>query len=205
MLQVNPANCKHAFFFASSRLWWRFPVTVSAAWLVVRIFGCMPPIQDEGTWPAFTYLICAEASKFSVLWTSATRSTYLVVVVLMTLFKRYLDPVTMSTRMPLITHSSAYYFFQPIACPIPAWCSVQCTAMVGFGVLNRASSSTENDSYSPQALTSGRLCSVGSVEVCPFSNHLLISCFCFLALSIINMLMMFVAPVSSLHVFHVEC
>ncbi|EJF63557.1 hypothetical protein DICSQDRAFT_167621 [Dichomitus squalens LYAD-421 SS1] len=51
----------------------------SAAELVVRIFGCMPPIQDEGTWPAFTYLICAET-----------------MVVIMTLFKRYLDPVALN-------------------------------------------------------------------------------------------------------------
>ncbi|TBU29436.1 hypothetical protein BD311DRAFT_777571 [Dichomitus squalens] len=51
----------------------------SAAKLVVRIFGCMPPIQDEGTWPAFTYLICAET-----------------MVVIMTLFKRYLDPVALN-------------------------------------------------------------------------------------------------------------
>ncbi|PIL27812.1 hypothetical protein GSI_10966 [Ganoderma sinense ZZ0214-1] len=43
---------------------------------VVRAFGCMPAIDDSGSWPAFVYLICAE-----------------LMVVLLTLLKRYLEPI----------------------------------------------------------------------------------------------------------------
>ncbi|KAI1789431.1 hypothetical protein LXA43DRAFT_1096318 [Ganoderma leucocontextum] len=43
---------------------------------VIRALGCMPAINDSGCWPAFVYLICAE-----------------LMVVLLTLLKRYLDPV----------------------------------------------------------------------------------------------------------------
>ncbi|KAI1789443.1 hypothetical protein LXA43DRAFT_974278 [Ganoderma leucocontextum] len=55
MLRTNTAN-----FAASS--------------LVVQLFGCMPAIDDQAVWPAFTYLICAET-----------------MIVLITLLKRYVD------------------------------------------------------------------------------------------------------------------
>ncbi|KAM5541806.1 hypothetical protein V8D89_004535 [Ganoderma adspersum] len=42
--------------------------------LIIHLFGCMPAIDDQQVWPAFTYLICAET-----------------MIVLITLLKRYVD------------------------------------------------------------------------------------------------------------------
>ncbi|TBU54389.1 hypothetical protein BD310DRAFT_78631 [Dichomitus squalens] len=44
---------------------------------IVHVFGCMVAIDDLGCWPAFVYLMCGE-----------------LMVILLTLLKRYVDPVT---------------------------------------------------------------------------------------------------------------
>ena len=64
---------------------------------VIRAFGCMPAINDSDSCPAFVYLICAELSKSIITTMRRPLLTVSIVVVLLTLLKRHLEPLAFGT------------------------------------------------------------------------------------------------------------
>ena len=64
---------------------------------VVQAFGCLPVLNDRDSWPAFVYLISAELSTLGAQHNVSTCLTSGTVVVLLTLLRRYLEPLAFCT------------------------------------------------------------------------------------------------------------
>ena len=96
MLRTDSANCTCRFRSSSGRLLTH--CAVAANGLVIRLFGCMPAMTDRDAWPAYTYLICAETSELGLSSFALRGLIGLAVAVVITLFKRWLDPVALSKR-----------------------------------------------------------------------------------------------------------
>ena len=56
----------------------------------------MPNIEDSGAWPAYTYLICSETSKCLSIDACKDLHSFVIVVVILTVLKRYVDPSSTS-------------------------------------------------------------------------------------------------------------